>query len=217
MYAGHAAIALVIKARKPSVPVAPLVLASYGPDWAELFLGLFEGRAQMREVTHTIPAVVACALVAAGAYAVFTRRPGAGAVLLAWVSHWPADFITAHKPLLGTNNAVGLDLYHLPAADFALESFLVIVSCVMYARAFARTPVHRRWVGGMAALLVGVQGAVDFGLARATQKPIRTPVLAGRRWRSHPTSYTGSQPAASARMRLALSPALSQRARNGDG
>lgn len=216
MYAGHAAIALAIKARKPSVPVAPLVIASYGPDWAELFFGLFEGRAQMREVTHTIPAVLACALVAAGAYALLTSRPGAGALLLAWLSHWPADFVTAHKPLLGTNNFVGLDLYHLPAVDFAAESFLVVLCCVMYARAFARTPVHRRWVGAMAAMLIGVQGVLDFGLARATETDWH-PVLAGRQWRSHPTSFAPQAAPPSARMRLALSPVLSQRARNGDG
>lgn len=181
MYAGHAAIALAIRARRPDVPIAPLVVASYGPDWAELVLGLFEGRALMREVTHTIPVVLACALVAAGAYAALGGRTGAGAVLLAWLLHWPADFMTAHKPLLGTADLVGLDLYHLPAADFALESFLVVACCVLYARAFARTPAHRRWVAAMAAVLIGLQGGLDFGLARAVSPSDNwNPVLVDR-------------------------------------
>ena len=185
MYVGHAAIALAIRARRPEVPIVPLVLAAYGPDWAELILGLFEGRAEMREVTHTIPAVIACALAAAAAYALSTRRAGAGAVMLAWLLHWPADFLTAQKPLLGTNDLVGLDLYDLPAADFAVEGFLVVVCGVMYARAFARTPAHRRWVVAMATLLIGLQGGLDFGLARAGS-PDWHPVLVRSRWRSHP-------------------------------
>jgi hypothetical protein len=205
VYVGHAAIALAIRARRPDVPLAPLVIASYGPDWAELFLGLFEGRAEMREVTHTIPAVIACALAAAAAYALFTNRAGAGAVLLAWLLHWPADFLTAQKPLFGTNDRVGLDLYNLPAADFAVESFLVVVCCVMYARAFARTPAHRRWVVAMAALLIGLQGGLDFGLARAGTADWH-PVLAGRHWRSHPTSSASpGSDRRRLRMRLALS------------
>jgi DNA-directed RNA polymerase subunit RPC12/RpoP len=194
VYVGHAAIALAIRARRPEVPLVPLVLASYGPDWAELILGLFEGRAEMREVTHTVPAVLACALTAAAAYSLFTNRAGAGAVMLAWLLHWPADFLTAHKPLLGTSDLVGLDLYDLPAADFAVESFLVVVCCVMYARAFARTPAHRRWVVAMATLLIGMQGGLDFGLARAGNAGWH-PVLADRRWRSHPPhSVSGQRP-----------------------
>lgn len=206
MYVGHAAIALAIRARRPSVPVAPLVIASYGPDWAELVLGLFEGRAEMREVTHTVPAVIACGLVAAGAYALLTNRAGAGAILLAWLLHWPADFLTAHKPLLGTTDLVGLDLYHLPAVDFAVESFLVVACCVLYARAFARTPAQRRWVAAMAVLLIGLQGGLDFGLARATGSDWH-PVLAARRWRPHRTPVRiRAAVDVGLRMRLALSP-----------
>jgi hypothetical protein len=189
VYVGHAAIALAIRARRPEVPVIPLLLASYGPDWAELFSGLVQGRAVMREITHTIPAVLACGIVAAAAYALLVRGPGAGAVLLAWLSHWPADFLTAHKPLFGTDDLVGLDFYSLPPVDFAIESFLVVVCCVLYGRAFARTPAHRRWVVAMAALLVGLQGVLDFGLARAGGVGRWHPVVAGRWWRSRATSF----------------------------
>ena len=43
MYVGHAAIALALKAREPRIPVAVLVLASFGPDWTEIALGFAFG------------------------------------------------------------------------------------------------------------------------------------------------------------------------------
>jgi hypothetical protein len=167
VYAGHAAIALALKAREPRAPIVPLVLACYGPDWAELVLGLFGGRGAMRDLTHTVPAVLIGAIVAAAVYTLAFRKPGALYVGVGWLSHWPADFLTAHKPLLTPRDTVGLDLYHLPAADFLLEGALVMICCVLYGRVFAREPRQRRWLAAMAAGLVGLQALLDFGLANS--------------------------------------------------
>jgi hypothetical protein len=165
VYAGHAAVALALKTREPRVPIVPLVLACYGPDWLEVVLGLFRSRAAMRMLTHALPVVALCSLVAALLYAVVVRRPGARYILLAWLLHWPADFFTSVKPLFRRHDLVGLDLYHLPLADFVLEAGLVVLGCLLYARAFASTAAQRRWVAAAGAALIALQGGLDFGIA----------------------------------------------------
>lgn len=190
MYAGHAAVALALKAREPRVPIVPLVLASYGPDWLETVLGLFRGRSEMALYTHFIPGVIAGAAVAAGLYALVFRRPGAVMIFSAWLLHWPADFFTAHKGLLAPHDRIGLDLYNLPAADFALESLVILACCALYARAFVGTPQGRRWLAGMAIALMALQGLLDYGLASAS--PTWSPSLARSRRRPHLVGVTAT-------------------------
>ena len=204
MYVGHAAIALALKSREPRVPIVPLVLASYGPDWLETALGLFRGRSEMGLYTHYIPGVIAGAVLAAGLYALVLRRPGALMILAAWLLHWPADFFTAHKGLLAPHDRIGLDLYNLPAADFVLESVVVVACCALYARAFVSTPQGRRWVVGMATTLVALQGLLDYGFG--SQSPVWSPSLARGRRRPHLVGVTATvQGRPWSRMALALS------------
>ncbi|HET7188633.1 MAG TPA: hypothetical protein VFI52_10775, partial [Gemmatimonadaceae bacterium] len=124
MYAGHAAVALALKTRDPRVPMVPLVLACYGPDWLETVLGLWHGRNEMSLYTHYLPGLLAGALGAAALYAIVFRRPGGWTILAGWLLHWPADFFTAHKGLLSPTDRIGLDLYNLPLADCLLESLV---------------------------------------------------------------------------------------------
>jgi hypothetical protein len=164
MYAGHAAVALALKAREPRVPLAMLVVACFGPDWVELFLGLAVGRAEGEAYSHFIPAVILGALAAGALYAIISRRPGAPYVVSGWLLHWPADFFTAHKPLLNPAHVVGLDLYNVPQVDFLIEGALVAGCCVLYARAYARSVGQRRWVLAMGLGLAGLQAMLDYGL-----------------------------------------------------
>ncbi|MEO6525916.1 MAG: hypothetical protein ABIP93_04775 [Gemmatimonadaceae bacterium] len=164
MYAGHAAIALALKARDPRVPIVPLALASFGPDWVELALMLPRPRAGMGIYTHSIPAVIVGAMLAAGLYTAF-KRPGARMILLAWLLHWPADLLTGRKPLILETPLVGLDLYNLPLADFALESAVVVIGCAIYARRFGARAEVRRTIVMLAAALIVLQGAVDVALS----------------------------------------------------
>jgi hypothetical protein len=164
MYAGHAAIALVLKAREPRVHIIPLALASFGPDWIELALMLPRPRAGMGVYTHSIPAVIVGAALAAGLYAAF-RRPGARMILLAWLLHWPADLLTGRKPLFEAAPLIGLDLYKLPLVDFALESAVVVIGCRLYAQRFATRAEARRTIVMLAAALIVLQGAVDVALS----------------------------------------------------
>jgi len=205
VYAGHAAVALALKTREPRVPMAVLVAACFGPDWAELFLGLFLGRGQGETYSHFIPGVLLGASAAALLYAAVFRRPGSRWVALGWLLHWPADFLTAHKPLVNPGHVVGLDFYSLPIVDFTIEATLVISLGWLYARTFATDRAQRRWVVASAVALIGVQGMLDYGLQH---QPWRrwAPSLA-ESWRQpHLTMGTSGDAAPPLRTALALSP-----------
>ena len=204
MYAGHVAVALALKTRDPRVPLAPLVLACYGPDWLEIVLGFSRGRSAMALYTHYLPGLLAGALGAAALYVIVFRRPGGWVILSGWLLHWPADFFTAHKGLLSPTDRVGLDLYNLPAVDFILEATLVLAACALYARTFAHSPAQRRWVVSMAAGLLLLQAMLDYGLAQA--RPVWRPSLAQRERRPHLTLSLSAGAALPLRMPLARSP-----------
>ena len=164
MYAGHAAIALALTRREPRIPIVPLVLAAFGPDWMEVLLSIPKQRVESVLYTHSIPAVLIGGGLAAAAYAA-TRRPGAGMIFLAWVLHWVADLFTGRKPVLFSGPWIGLGLYGRPAVDFALESAVVVIGCVLYARTFPPRGELRRVVVILGAALIAMQAAVDVALS----------------------------------------------------
>lgn len=202
MYAGHVAVALALKTRDPRVPMLPLALACYGPDWLEIVLGFWRGRGPMSLYTHYLPGLLTGALAAAALYTIVFRRPGGWIILAGWLLHWPADFFTAHKGLLSPTDRIGFDLYNLPVADFVLEAALAVFACALYARTFAHSPAQRRWAISMAAGLLFLQAMLDYGLAQA--RPAWNPSLARREWRPHLTKVSTSGAARSLRMPLAL-------------
>ena len=201
MYAGHAAIALALRQREPRTAIVPLVLAAFGPDWLEVVLMLATGSSSAAVLTHSIPAVLLGGALAAGLYAA-SRRPGALSVLLAWLLHWPADLFTGRKPLLHASPLVGLDLYKIPAADFALESVVVIVGCVIYARTFPGRGELRRVVVILGAALIAIQAAVDVALGMMRNSPW-APSLSVVERRSHPDVFRARDDGGR-RMHLAL-------------
>jgi hypothetical protein len=164
VYAGHAAIALALTRRKPRVPIVPLVLAAFGPDWLEVLRTIPALHGGTSALTHSIPAVLVGGGLAAAAYAA-TRRPGAGTIFLAWLLHWPADLFTGRKPLVFAEPLVGLGLYGSPAADFVLESAVVMIGCVLYMRTFPPRGGLRRVVVILGAALIAMQAAVDVALS----------------------------------------------------
>ena len=184
MYAGHAAIALVLKARRPDVPMLPLVAACYGPDWVDVALMLPHTREGMASWSHSIPAVIIGAAVASALYGMLSHRAGAGAIFVAWILHWPADLLTGLKPVLGLDTLIGLDLYHLPYADFVLEVAVVGVCGALYARAVARERRQRWLVAALCALLIAAQAILDTGMAKLDPR-IWAPSLASSEWRAH--------------------------------
>jgi hypothetical protein len=164
VYVGHAAIALVLKAREPRLPIIPLTLACFGPDWVEVALMFPIKREGMAIYTHSIPAVILGATIASLLYAAF-RQPAARMIALGWLLHWPADLLTGRKPMYTGTPLVGLDLYNLPFVDFLLESVVVVVGCAIFARRFAPRGDLRRVIVILGTALILLQGAVDVTLA----------------------------------------------------
>lgn len=191
MYIGHVAVALALKSYEPRIPMAPLALACYGPDWIEVALMIPHPREGMAPYTHSIPAVVIGAIVAALAYAVTARRPGALVILAGWLLHWPADFLTATKPIVGLQPLVGLDLYRLPLADFALETTAVLIGCALYARTFARSSRQRALVIALGTVLAVLQLGVDVVISTVDAGPW-LPSLAATRSHAHLVLAGGS-------------------------
>jgi hypothetical protein len=191
VYAGHAAVAIALRRREPRLPVVPLVLAAFGPDWLELFLALPVKREGMAIFTHSLPAILIGAGLAAGLWAAM-RRPGASTIFLAWLLHWPADLLTGRKPVLFREPLIGLDLYKIPAVDFALESVVVVIGCALYARAYPPRGELRRVIVILGAALIAIQGAVDVALS-VMRNSEWTPSFAvtDRRPQPHPLSDHG--------------------------
>jgi hypothetical protein len=205
VYAGHAAIALALTRREPRLPIVPLVLAAFGPDWLELMLLIPGQRAGTAVLTHSIPAVLIGGGLAAALYAA-TRRAGAGTIFLAWLLHWPADLLTGRKPLLVGEPLIGLGLYGIPAADFALETTAVVIGCALYARTFPPRGELRRVVVILGATLIAMQAAVDVALS-VMRNTDWAPSFAAVRGRSQPRPLQG-HPRDGGRM-LAPSPSYS--------
>lgn len=174
MYAGHAAIALLLKCRRPDVPILPLALACYGPDFVDILLISREPKAGMGVYSHSIPAVLIGAMIAGGLFALFARRPGGMTIAFGWLVHWPADALTGLKPVFfDPSVSVGLDLYHLPFADAGMEIGVILLACWLYARTFAHDSYGRRVVIGLAAALIVAQVAVGFVQSRVDQNSWR--------------------------------------------
>ena len=206
---------MALKAREPRLLVIPLMLACYGPDWLEVAL-MFPGKREgMAIYTHSIPAVVIGAALAAGLYAA-TRRPGARLIFLAWLLHWPADLLTGRKPILFSTPLIGLDLYKLPLIDFALEAVVVIIGCALFARAFPARGELRRVIVILGATLIAMQAAVDVALS-VMRNTEWEPSLASASWRPQLPAIRRCETAPAPHTSCTLLPALTMRGSDGDG
>lgn len=169
MYAGHAALALLAKGKRPRLPVWLLVPVAFAPDWIEWFL---EGAGrENRELSHSLISVAIGATTVALGYWLVTRQRGDAVVLwLLYASHWAADFITGSKPTWPGGPTVGLVLYDRALWDCVLEC-LVIVGCwSVYRRSFSERAKRSALMVAMPLGLIALQVAFE-----AIQNPdIRT-------------------------------------------
>jgi membrane-bound metal-dependent hydrolase YbcI (DUF457 family) len=142
VYAGHAALALLAKAKRPRIALALLVPIAYAPDWIEWMADALGHH--NREISHSLVSVGLGASIAALAYWLATRNPAdAIALWLVYASHWPADYITGLKPTWPGGPMVGLLLYTRPVLDAWLECTLVVVCWFAYRQSLAG-PLRRR-------------------------------------------------------------------------
>lgn len=130
---GHAGIALAAKAATPRVPLWLLIGAAYGPDAVEM-----TGRAfghYNTELSHSLVSVGICATLVAGGYAAWTRDLSGAAILwLTYALHWPADFITGHKPTWPGGPEVGLDYYTHTKRVWVLDLAVLGAGWLIYRR-----------------------------------------------------------------------------------
>jgi hypothetical protein len=136
VFIGHTAIALAAKRARPSVPLAVLAAATYGPDVIEITLLLLWRWARLQAAfgSHSIPSVSLGAAVVAAAYWMWRRdAPGAAMLAAVYASHWAADLFTGTaKPTWGGGPMLGLSLYDHPILDFAVESGLLIAAWLFF-------------------------------------------------------------------------------------
>ena len=171
MYLGHAAVALAIRSRAPHVPVVPLTLACYGPDWIDAALMFPAQRDGVALYSHSLPALILGALLASVLYALLARRPGALAILAGWLLHWPLDLFTGLKPIVRAQPLIGLDLYHVPWADTVVESAVIVAACVIAQRSMRPGRARRRVVVALGAVLLSTQFAFDLALGHLDPQP----------------------------------------------
>jgi hypothetical protein len=136
MFIGHVAIALAGKRVRESVPLAALLVATFGPDVIEITLLAIERWQNMPTSlgSHSIPAVALGAAVVGAAYWL-RRDDGRGGALLCaiYASHWAADLLTGSaKPTWLGGPRLGLSLYDHPTIDFFIESALLLGAWVFF-------------------------------------------------------------------------------------
>lgn len=156
MYVGHAAIAALLKGKRPRVPIALLVPLAFAPDWIDSFSHVVHRPNSV--LSHSLVSVAIGATTCGLLYWLWSRNAGDALVVwLAYASHWPADLITGVKPTWPTGPTVGFGLYAHPGWDLLLESGLVVVCWLAYRRSL---PVEsrRRSIGLLIPLgLIGMQ------------------------------------------------------------
>ena len=173
MYAGHAGLALFATSRRPRVPIAVLVPVAFAPDWIQWTLGAL-GITQNTSISHSLVSVLLGATVIGAAYWGVARSFAAGAIVwLTYLSHWPADFITAVKPIWPNGRELGLNLYQHPMLDVVVESLFVVVCWIAYHRSLTTEARARRTVWLIPVGLVALQ--IGFMLIQMPQvkEPIR--------------------------------------------
>jgi hypothetical protein len=128
---GHAGVAVAAKRFGPRVPLWLLLCAAYAPDIIEVSLWPFG--VHNRELSHSLISVGLGATLLAASYALL-RRDTRGAICLAsvYVLHWPADFITGHKPTWPGGPTVGLDLYDRPVLVWIVDLAVLAGGCWLY-------------------------------------------------------------------------------------
>jgi len=173
MYAGHAAIAVLVKTMRPRIPMAVLVPVAFAPDWIEWFLQFRPTSARME--SHGLISIAIGATVTGIVYWLGSRnRSDALAIALLYVSHWFADLITGLKPTWPGGPDVGLLLYHRPAVDVAVESLVIVIAAWRYQQLLSRATAARRYLAS--ALIVGGLIGMQIGFILIQSPAVRDPL-----------------------------------------
>lgn len=156
MYVGHAAIAALLKGKRPRVPIALLVPIAFAPDWIDSFSHVVHHPNAI--ISHSLVSVAIGATLCGLLYGLVSRSFADGLVVwLAYASHWVADLVTGIKPTWAGGPMIGLGLYAHPVWDFVIESVLVVACWLVYQRSLPSAS-RRRSIGLLIPLgLIGMQ------------------------------------------------------------
>jgi hypothetical protein len=159
VYAGHAGLALYAKSRRPRVAVALLVPVAFAPDWIQWTLAEL-GISRNPSVSHSLVSVFVGACLVACVYWLVARSTADAAIVgLTYLSHWPADFITAVKTIWPNGPEFGLSLYQYPTVDVMVESLVILLCWLAYRRSLEPSAKNKvvAWLIplGLVALQVG--------------------------------------------------------------
>jgi hypothetical protein len=163
MYMGHYAIALGARRALRPVPLPCLLVAAVAPDLYDAIASI----AGLGGSAHALPGVGGVALAAALVTALWSRRAVLAVGVAALViSHVATDYVTSRMPVWAGGPTIGLGIYAVWWLDLAVESLVIVVGLLLYARADdLRRPV-RNTVVAMAAVMLGAQVAWDVLLAQ---------------------------------------------------
>ena len=141
----------------------PLVVAAYGADALEIAYHAFGvSHAGAMQWSHSITAMVLGGVCAGLAVLAIARRLDAALLTgLVYASHWACDLLTGeNKPTWVGGPSLGFGLYQVPAADFAMETLLVIAAALVYQW---RRPTQVRRVVAATGVLVMLQLGFNLG------------------------------------------------------
>lgn len=181
MFVGHYGVSFAVKRVAPSLPLWALFIAVQLLDvfWAPFVLLGIERVRIVPGITASNPldlyympythSLLAALLWAAGGFLAYrllaSRRGGTKAAVvlgLAVFSHWILDFVV-HRPdlpLYDNTLKVGLGLWNLPVAAFALEGALLFGGMWL---SFGAGPAPRREMVAFGVVMLAVQAYVFFG------------------------------------------------------
>ena len=163
MYIGHVGVAFAAKRVRRSIGLAVLLVATYTPDWVDAGLCLAGTYNPHGILSHSIPSVLAFAVVGFLAYAIVTDDwKGALVIAAVIISHMLLDWITGHKPTWPGGPLIGLQLYDRPIADFFVEGAVILIGALLYRPTLP--PQRRQWfdVSIMLGALLFMQLVIDI-------------------------------------------------------
>ena len=130
MYVGHAAIATLVKGKRPNLSLTLLVPVAFGPDWIDILSHVVHH--PNPDISHSLLSVVVCSVVVGLCTVRAFGSADAAIVGATYLSHWPADWITGLKSVWPNGPSFGLQLYTHAGIDFVVESLLVVACWLVY-------------------------------------------------------------------------------------
>jgi membrane-bound metal-dependent hydrolase YbcI (DUF457 family) len=161
MYVGHVGAALGGKRFAPAVALGTLVFAAYLPDWVDAAL-CFTGRYHdVQMLSHSVPAVVVLAILAAATQIGRANLKAALVVGAVVISHVLLDYLTGIKPTWPGGPIIGLGIYRYPVIDFVAEAAVIVSGWLLYRRTLP--PANKKWNAStmMLAVLLLMQLGAD--------------------------------------------------------